>query len=283
ATAGMAQNLPRFELNLYGGYGLKSIDTGTSFYYNWTGSYYYMDAWGASSNFNATGSGGPGFGGGFAFYFHPNIGIGFNFGYFRTALDTVTNSDMWWSWTYTSGNYYAYPDSGYLDEPMSMAGVSNYFQTIPISLNAILRFGRERFQGYFSFGPTLFLNKISVESELAYMLYYGNWSYFAVDVIRVPTSINESWTSIGADFGAGFTFWVAPAFGIFFDARYYLSGTKTFDWTYSLNEYDGLFENLYYDFTQEDVNWLYDNGLINGIEIKPSFLQISAGIKIRLY
>ncbi len=280
ATAGLAQNLPRFELSLYGGYGIKNVNTGSEYYDAWTGSYYYLDSIGSESYFAATSKGGLNFGGGLAFYFHPNIGIGFNFGYFKTAVTSVTDSNMWWSWTSTSSTYYAYDDI--LDDPLTFTGMDNYFQTIPLSLNFIGRFGTERFQGYFSAGPTLYMNKLFVESEIAYSLLGGNWGYFAVDVIMVPTEIRESWQSFGADFGAGFTFWLAPSFGIFFDGRYYLSGKKVFDWAYYEDTYDGLFGNFIYPFDSADIDYLYENELITGVEINPSFLQLAFGFKIRL-
>jgi hypothetical protein len=281
ATAGVAQNLPRFELNVYGGYGLYNINTATDYNYSWTGSYYYLDMLGSSSNFTATSSGGVAFGGGLAFYFHPNIGIGLDFGYFRTSVESVTNSSMWFSWTGSSLVNY---DTDYLDDPISVTGVDNYFQSMPISFNLIARFGQERFQGYFSAGPTLFMNKVFLQSEIALAL-EGNigWAYQAVDVIRVPTELNQSWTSFGVDFGAGFTYWLAPSFGMFLDARYYFSPKKTFDWTYFLDTYDGLYGNFYYDFDNTDVDWIYDQGQMTSLVINPSFLRLGLGFKIRLY
>ncbi len=38
------------------------------------------------------------FGAGLAYYFHPNIGVALNFGYFKTSVDSVTTSDLYWSW-----------------------------------------------------------------------------------------------------------------------------------------------------------------------------------------
>jgi hypothetical protein len=277
ATAGLAQNLPRFELNLYGGYGLKNVNTGTYYEYSWTGNYYWLDQLGSYSDFAATSSGGVAFGAWMTYYIHPNFGIGLGFNYFKTAVDAVTDSNMWWSWTY-SGTYYAYDDV--LDTPVSMTGTKNYFQSMQISLDLVGRFGNERFQGYLSAGPSLFMNKLFLESEIAYAAY---WANYAVDFFRVATEMNESWSAIGANFGAGFSFWMTPQFGFFFDARYFLAGSKTFDWTFYTGDYDGEFGNFSYDFDDYDIQDIYDYEEMTSLTIKPSFFQISGGFKIRLY
>ncbi len=274
ATAGLAQNLPRFELSLYGGYGLKDVALTSSYGYSWTGNYYYLDQLGSYSDFAASSKGGMDFGAGMTFYVHPNFGVGLSFNYFKTSVTSVTDSDMWWSWTY-SGTYYY---SDYYDA-MSFIGMDNSFQSMQISLNFVGRFGTERFQGYLSAGPSLFMNKLFLESEIAYAAY---WVLYAVDVFQIPTDMNQSWSSFGANFGAGFTFWLAPQVGIFFDARYYLSGSKTFDWTFYADEYEGLFGNFYYDFDEYDVEAIFENGEITPLEIKPGFLALAGGIKIRL-
>jgi hypothetical protein len=144
----------------------------------------------------------------------------------------------------------------------------------------ILRFSQERFQGYFSFGPTLFLNKAFLESELAYPVYYVG---YAVDVFMIPATVNQSWTSIGGNLGGGFTIWVAPAFGLFFDARYYLAGKKTVDWMFQQDEYLGLFDNFYYTFDSTDVDFVNSDFNPVLLQINPSFILLSGGIKIRLF
>ncbi len=280
ATAGLAQNLPRFELSLYGGYGLKNINTGTYYEYSWSGSYYSLDQLGSYSDFVATSSGGLGFGAGMTFYLHPNFGVGLGFNYFKTSVDAVTDSNMWWSWYY-SGTYYAYDDV--LDEPLAMVGDKNYFQSMQISFNLVGRFGTERFQGYLSAGPSLFMNKAFLQSEIAYALAGFGSGGQAVDVLRIPIELNQSWTSIGANFGAGFTVWMTPQFGLFLDARYYLTGSKTFDWSFYTGTYDGLFDWFSYNFDDYDIQDIYDYEEMTSLTIKPSFIQISGGFKIRLY
>jgi opacity protein-like surface antigen len=279
ASAGWTQNLPRFELGLYGGYGIRSLDV-TSDYaldYNFLpGAFGILKNIGGSSNLSATSSGGIGLGGSLSFYLHPNLGLGFNFGYFRASIDAVTDSEMWWAWTYSTEPLYA---SDFID-PITMTGVDNYFQTIPLSLNFIARFGSERMQGYFSAGPTLFLNKILLQSEIA----FPSSSGYAVDVARVPLELNQNWTSIGFDVGAGLTYWASSSFGIVLDARYYLSGKKQLDWIITDGDYPGLFDIFLIHFDSNNADYLYEEGMITSpSEINPSFLQISAGVKIRLH
>jgi len=281
AAAGSAQILPTFEFNLYGGYGLKNINAPGDYYYGWSGSYYYLAEFGNSSYFNTESSGGLTFGGGASFYFHPNIGVGLDFRYFRTAVTTTTDSDMWWAWWWSS-TFHAYPDI--LSDPLSMTGTDNYFQSMPLSLNFIFRYGTDAFEAYASAGPTLFLNKVFLQSEIAYALEYNEaWAYQAVDVILVPTEINESWTAFGGNFGAGFSFNVSPSIGLFVDARYFLCGSKLFDWTFYTGYYEGLMATLNYAFDSYDVDYLYSDNQITSIEIKPSSFQFVAGIKIRTF
>jgi opacity protein-like surface antigen len=279
-VAAAAQNLPRFELNVYGGYGLKDVNLAGDYFFNWSS--YWLTSIEESSTFTATSKGGMFFGGGLAYYFHPNIGVALNFGYFKTSIDSVTSSDLYWKWN-DGRNYHAYP--AVLDNPLEFIGTDNYFQSMPISFNIVGRFGQGSLQGYVQAGPTLFLNKAFLESEIVYGLTYviPNVGYQTIDGIIVPMDLNQSWSSFGADFGGGLTFWFSPSIGITLDARYFFSPKKDFGWNFFLGEYEGFFGNINYDFDQTDVDGINEEGSLSMITINPSFFQFGIGIKIRLY
>lgn len=275
-----AQNLPRFEVNIFGGYGLKNVDLAGDYFFKWK-SYWLTDIQ-ESSTFEATSKGGMFFGGGFAYYFHPNIGVGLSFAYFKTAVESMTSSDLYWKWN-DGRNYHAYP--AVLKEPLEFMGTDNYFQAMPISFSLIGRFGQGRLQGYVQAGPTLFLNKAFLESEIVYGLTYviPSWGYQSIDGIMVPMDLNQSWNSFGANFAGGMTFWLSPSIGITLDARYFFSGKKEFGWDFFLGEYEGFFGNIDYDFDDTDVDGINEEGSLSFITINPSFFQFGIGFKIRLY
>ncbi len=95
--------------------------------------------------------------------------------------------------------------------------------------------------------------------------------------------LNQSWSSIGADFGGGLTFWFSPSIGLTVDARYFFSPKKEFGWDFFLGEYEGFFGNIDYDFDDMDVDGINEEGSLSFISINPSFFQFGVGIKIRLY
>ena len=282
-ASGLAQNLPRFELSFYYGGMARNLDVAGGYNYDWTGSLYGLDQLGSFSRFHITSHSGAGLGGGLSLFFTPSLGIGFNVGYFRTSVVAMSESAMWWSWI-NLGTYFAY--DYVLDGPLWM-GADGDLRTIPLSLNFIVRFGAKRLQGYFSGGPTLYINRFFIDSEIAYALVYTTWIgfyYQAVDVIRVPMKIDQRWTSFGFNIGGGFTVWVVPAFGLVCDVRFYSCGQRRFDWEFVTGEYDGLFGNLIYDFDQHDIDAIYENDRIKPpVSIDPSFLQIGIGVKIRFW
>jgi len=284
AASGLAQNLPRFELSFHYGGMTRNLDSAGSYNYDWTGTLYSLDQLGSFSRFHITSEGGAGLGGGLSLFLTPSLGIGFNAAYYRTSVLMMSESDMWWSWI-DSGTYFAY--DAVLDEPLWM-GADGDLRTIPLSLNFIVRFGAKHLLGYFSGGPTLYINRFFVDSEIVYALVSTTWNGFyyqqAVDVIRVPMKIDQRWTSFGFNIGGGLTVWVVPAFGLFCDIRFYSCGQRQFDWEFVTGEYDGLFGNLIYDFDQQDIDAIYEDGRIKPpVSIDPSFLQIGVGVKIKLW
>lgn len=278
ATAGVAQNLTRFELNLFGGYGLTNVKGATDYADTWSS--YALTSVQENTAIDAVSKGGIFFGGGLAYYFHPNIGVGVNFGYLKAAIDTTGAADFYWRWN--DGRSYTYT--------FDYVGSDNFIQSMPISFNLIARFGQGNIQGYVQAGPTLYMNKIKLDSAIAYGATEISWILYPVlynqyvDALQIPVSIDQTWTKIGADFGAGFTFWVSPAIGLSLEARYFLCPKQLLDWSFSLGNYDGyFFGTINQDFDQDSVDYVIENGLISQIEINPSFFQFGLGIKIRLY
>ncbi len=284
AVSGLAQYSPRLELSFHYGGMSRNLDVTGGYNYDWTGSLYGLDQLGSFSRFHITSRSGAGLGGGLSLFFTPSLGIGFNAGYYRTSVLAMSESDMWWSWI-NLGTYFAYDHV--LDEPLWM-GADGDLRTIPLSLNVIVRFGGKRLQGYFSGGPTLYINRFFIDSEIVYALAYttliGIFYQQAVDVIRVPMKIDQRWTSFGFNIGGGLTVWVVPAIGLVFDLRFFSCGPRWFDWEFVTGEYIGLFGNLIYDFDQQDIDRIYEEGRIKPpVSIDPSFLQIGIGVKIRLW
>jgi hypothetical protein len=284
AVFGLAQYSPRLELSFHYGGISRDLDVAGGYNYDWTGSLYALDQLGSFSRFHITADeGGDGLRGGLSLFFTPSLGVGFTAGYFRTSAVAMSESSMWWSWV-DSGTYFAY--DSVLDEPLWM-GADGDLRTIPLSLDLIVRFGAKRFQGFFSGGPTLSINRFFIDSEIVYALAYTAWIgfyYQAVDVIRVPMKIDQRWTSFGFNIGGGFIFWAFRALGLVCDLRYFSYGPKWFDWELVTGEYDGLFGNLIYDFGQSDIDAIRAEGRIKPpVSIDPSFLQINIGVKIRLW
>ncbi|MCX6561735.1 MAG: outer membrane beta-barrel protein [Candidatus Aminicenantes bacterium] len=271
ATAGVAQNLTRFELNLFGGYGLTNVKGATNYGDSWSS--YALTSVQESTTIDATSKGGMFFGGGLAYYFHPNIGVGVNFGYLKAAIDTTAAASFYWRWN--DGRNFTYT--------FDYVGTDNFIQSMPISFNLIARFGQGNLQGYVQAGPTLYMNKIKLDSAIAYgVTEIGLYQY--VDALQIPVSIDQSWTKIGADFGAGLTFWFSPAIGLSLEARYFLCPKQILDWSFGLGNYDGyFFGTINMDFDQDSADYVIENGLISQIEINPSFFQFGLGVKIRLY
>ncbi len=268
-----AQSLPRFDITLYGGYGLTSLKGMSDYGDTWSSG--LLKTVTESTAVDAKSKAGIFFGGALAFYFTPNIGVGLNFGYIKGKVDTTAASDFNWTWTENSS----------YNRQQDYVGTDNYIQSMPLSLNLIARFGTERFQGFVQAGPTMFLNKVWLDSGFLYGVTQtiSPWQY--VDALTVPIELNESWSGIGADFGAGFTFWFTPSIGLTLDARYFFCPKKTFDWSFITGQYNGTFFDAItnIDFSQDDVDYIFENSLFTPIDINPSFLQFGIGLKIRLY
>lgn len=285
-AASWAQSLPRFDLTIQGGYGLTSLKGISDYADTW--SYIYLANVHETAAIDAKSKAGIFFGGGLAYYFTPNIGVGLNFGYIKGKVDTTSAADFNWKWSTSSTQY---------NRTLDYVGTDNSIQTMPLSLNLIGRFGGERFQGFVQAGPTMFFNKVMLDSAILYGVssYYITYIIYPiwytetqyVDALTIPIEINQSWTGFGADFGAGFNFWFTPSFGLTVDARYFFCPKKTLDWSFITGQYNGtFFTNITnVTFSQDDIDWMYENAdtPLTTIDINPSFFQIGIGIKIRLY
>jgi len=276
-----AQSLPRFDITLYGGYGLTSLKGISDYGDSWN--HYSLTNVTESAAIDAKSKAGIFFGGGFGYYFTPNIGIGLNFGYIKGKVDTTSAAKFGWTWN----------DGRSFNKTSDFVGTDNSIQSMVLSLNLIGRFGGERLQGLVQAGPTMFFNKVMLDSAFLYGVSQITWIIYPwyysqnVDALTIPIELNQSWTGFGVDFGAGLTYWFTPSLGLTLDARYFFCPKKTFDWSIFTGKYNGTFytniTNITFDET--DIDWMNENAEtpLTTIDVNPSFFQFGIGFKIRLY
>ncbi len=273
---GRASFAKKVEFSLYGGFSLTSAKGTSTYYDNWSETF-LVDV-NETTNIDFASKTAPFFGGGVSFFFIPNFGIGLNAGYMRSKIDTTALFTYQWRWNDgRSFTYYAPEDER---TPSSWDGLDNYFSSVPISLNFIGRFGGRFFQGNIQAGPTLYLNHAYLDSFIGYGVTLVDWPWQWIDALKVPVWIDQSWTAIGANFGAGFTVWVTPMLGLSLDVRYFFCPKKNLDWSMEAGEYDGIFFNTIKNWDWDEADYIYENGLFDIAALNPSFFQVLFGIKI---
>ena len=99
--------------------------------------------------------------------------------------------------------------------------------------------------------------------------------------IEIPST---TWTTIGANLGAGLDIETSPTTSLRVDVRYYYCPAKSLDWSFVQKTYDGMFYNDINDrpFGQADLDELAARGRAFALKVNPSFFQFSVGFVFRL-
>jgi hypothetical protein len=269
-----------YEFSLFGGYALTSVKGATSYEDTWSSYYGGFNPISETTFISQTSKNAPFFGASFSLFFNPSFGIQLSAGFLNADVPSV--SDFTFNWRRVS-NGTQYSENFLTDGTGTLS-------SIPVSLNLVARFGNERFQGYVSGGPTLFLNSFEATSAFGFgiedpyqiIIWPYLYSVDSIDAVNVGLDIPKtSWTGFGGNIGAGFTFYVSPSIGLSLDARYYLCPAKDLPWNFQTGSYDGLLDNLTgFDFTQDNVDYVL--GLSDFMtKINPSFFKFTAGLTFR--
>jgi hypothetical protein len=171
----------------------------------------------------------------------------------------------------------------------SPEGASGWMTTVPLCLNFVerLSFGRWRIE--VSAGPAFYLHRLNAASAFGYSVAVEDPvpgrpdlpPVETIDALAVPLEIPvTSWTSWGADLGAGIRFQTGPRISLALEARYFYGPDKTLHWAPRPGAYDGLFTSAFptEPFGPAEIDDLAAAGQSFALAVKPSFLQISFGV-----
>jgi hypothetical protein len=268
-SAAPYQRTSRFEFGFWGGYGLGSA----------AGSAHYDSLWSISplglglveevGSIDFRTRNGAGIGASAAFFLSPGFGLEFSLGFAYTDAPLTSSYEL--TRNLLLGGTEA--SSGF-EWPGCGSMVS-----LPLSFDLVIRFGSGMWSGYASLGPTLFLHGFSAESHLGFATTAGP----GLDALKVGLETGSRfWLAPGGNAGAGLAVKLTPMLSAVLDVRYYLSPAKTLSWDVVTGSYPGLFrEAVTYqvgDPAAAVIRNLYDLSF----SVRPSFLQIAAGIKLRL-
>ncbi|RPI79622.1 MAG: hypothetical protein EHM45_02150 [Desulfobacteraceae bacterium] len=280
-VASWSQSLPRFDISLFGGYGLTSLNGMSQYSNSWSAGLLWMVD--ESATIKAKSKAGNFYGGGVGYYITPKISLGLNIGFIKGKVETTSDAKFNWQWT----------DGRSAKKDMDFINADDSIQSMVLSLNLTSRFGGERLQGFVRVGPTLFFNKVKLNSAFLYGVFEADLTrypvsyYQYVDALTIPIELNQSWTGLGADLGAGCTLWITPAFGLTLDARYFFCPKKSFDWNFITGTYDGTFYTQIKNVTVSEATIAFMNNTaqtpLEKININPSFFQLGIGCQIRLF
>jgi opacity protein-like surface antigen len=258
-----------------GGLGFgSSLNSSTDYSYNWgmTGPLDYMDEVGQVSH-SAAGPKGLGFS--LAYFFSGGLGLSLRVDLnFSQKLTGDSAYELTWEWW----------DRGPYTDQASWDFTGN-LSVVPISLNAVYKFGTGIFSPYISAGPTFFLGKLKIDTTLGLG---DTWTYLEggilwryIDYFAIPAYVDQSLNGIGFNVGAGVDIALSPNFVLTLDTAYFFKGKTEVAWSYTPGSYDAnINPEWYWDLSQDDLNSLLDN--IPLITVNLSHFKILAGLKILL-
>ena len=267
--------LPRVEFGLFGGFG-SSLKMGPS---NYTGNWQYdllVDV-SESTDITVPGKGGLFYGGSFTYFVSPNFGIQVSAGSLSPAIATTSAFAFNWTWD-PSVNL------GGFGRDASWTGASS-LSTSVFSLDAVGRFGEGPLTYAVFAGLSLFRCSFQASGTVGYGVsletQVGDAVYQNVDALPIPAEIPlTSWTSVGFNLGLGVSYQLSSFLALSVEARYYDGGVRNLNWTFTPGSYDGLFFDTIKKLaiTAEDTSYIAAYTV--PLPVNPSFVQISAGLKI---
>jgi hypothetical protein len=273
-----APGRPPFEFGVFGGFSLSQIKGTTNYQDQW---YYNLLSSVSEQTAIATNAkNGFGGGGSLAYYFSPNFGLQALFSYMKADVPNAAVTDFGWTWT--DGTSYA--------KTATWPGTGS-FSSMPFSLDLVGKFGAGAVEVHFSGGVTMFVNTFEQNSFFGYgvttIQQNADSTYTQnVDALKVGLQIPSGTlkkTAFGANFGAGFTINFSDMIGLRADARYYYCPEQVVTWNFLLGNYNGTFfgDITNEPFTEDDIQYLGDNGKTFQMTVNPSFIQLSLGLVFR--
>jgi len=209
----------------------------------------------------------------FNFYFLKGLGVQLRFDSNSSANltnDSLSTFDMNWSWS--SGG------SGSESVTWDATGKVSVFV---LSGNLVYKLGTGGFIApIVSGGVSFFSGSAVVNTTGAYATTWLSEGMRYVDYFTLPADVDASLSGVGFNFGGGLDLNFSSAIALSLDVRYLLKSKVTENWRLQAGKYPSNLNsgwNLTLD--QEDVDELAAE--ITPFSLNPSFLKISAGIKIR--
>jgi hypothetical protein len=209
-----------------------------------------------------------------------DVGLQLQAGYLSSELATTSTVELAWAW-----------EDGRSDRRTSSWEGSGSLGIVPLSLDVVVRLGGPRLVGLLSAGPTIFFNSFSAGSDIVFGFTKSDEAQTTqyVDALRVAVRTGTvRWVSLGANAGAGISFKIRPGVGLCLEAKYFLNSrpSRSIAWAPVPGRSDGLYFSDSYsilkgvEFTADDARGVVDGLRISRMSVKPSFFQVSAGIRL---
>jgi len=214
-----------------------------------------------------------------AWFFNPSLGIRLEAGYLSS--DVSTSTEVAFAWTWADGRHY---------ESTPVWNGAGRMTTLPIGLNGIWKGAVGRHEWFLTGGLSYYRHTFRADSSFGYgismMSADGSTQY--IDALRVGLRVPEiSWSSLGFNIGLGGSLKLSDLLGFQVEAGYFLSPSKTVNWTFVTGNYNGVFFSDLKDisFGEGDIEFLTASvppKLETGMRLKPSFFRFSAGFVLFL-
>jgi hypothetical protein len=264
----------RFELGLFGGYGLTRFQAGSVYSAEWSAD--LLQSVKEETVISVKSKNASTLGGSLAYFFTPNIGLQLSGATF--SPDVTTNG------SFTFRTTFAGASEVQEDHAWTGGGTMN---TTPLSLDVVGRYALGAVEVYGSAGVTLFRNSFEADNFIGWgstfeFVWYV-WVDQYVDAFQIPIRIEKtSWTAFGGNLGAGVSFRVIPALGLFVDGRYFYCPARELGWKWQAGTYTGL-NNPYGYFTSweiTDADLASSQKVMTTLKVNPSFFSVTAGFKV---
>jgi outer membrane protein W len=216
------------------------------------------------------------------YFFTPSLGVQVMAGGLHESVPNTSYLEFAWRWIDDVDNVKSHTWEG-----------TGSLTSLPLCLNLAARLGKTSVQGAFSGGLSLFLNTFKADSTFGYGVTLIEQVYVPpnmvttqyLDALPVKLKIpSTSWTSWGANLGAGLDILAGRSTSIKVDVRYFFSFSKTLTWDYVFGNYNGIFFTKIagYPFDEDDAALLAANGKTFTMKVNPSFFYFSVGVVFHL-
>lgn len=218
-----------------------------------------------------------------AYFFRPRLGVeaGLSFSSASVSVKSVFAMSYAWKSGAQGSAGGEWPGAG-------------RFTSLPFFLNAVWRHLGKRWGVSLSAGPAFFFNSVKVSSkagvgrsEVTTILVYTPpvWTQTTVQHLdAVPTDVEipkTRWTAAGFNAGLGGQYALGPRLAAAVDLRFFFARARDISWTVIPGTYSGLLEAESRWTISEDLA-RHVEGRTTAFHLNPSFVQVSAGLKIAL-